>query len=68
MNDGRSAPLAKLLYFQFLRLLFFVYRRRVITPFAGRAHEPNDIGHNSDTLSENKSLQTPAGPFTEESG
>jgi hypothetical protein len=45
MQDGSSAPLAVLLHFQFLGLLLFVHRRRVIPPFTSRAYQTNDIGH-----------------------
>jgi hypothetical protein len=45
VHDGSSAPFAIFLDLQFLRLLFFVHRRRVVAPFASRTHQTHDICH-----------------------
>ena len=46
MHNGSVAPLAELFDLQLLRLLLLVHRRRIVAPLAGRADQPNDIGHN----------------------
>jgi hypothetical protein len=45
MQDGSPAPFTEFFYFQFLRLLLLVHRRRVVAPLADRAHQSNNIGH-----------------------
>ena len=41
----RPAPLAEFLDLQFLRLLFFVYRRGVVAPFARSTNQSDYVGH-----------------------